>query len=160
MTCARFPGVDILRRFAMWHRPMVRLGQVWWGYKVNHSSMNSTTITRNFKTVHIILLKIFTFFEDCIYLFEAIFLDLISDLFSKIWRQFILKTIYPRTVYPQDSLSSGQFILRTVYPQDSLSSRQFILRQFILKKGYPQAKLSLRINCLRINWFEDKLVWG
>ena len=135
--------------------------------------MNSTTITRNFKTVHIILLKIFTFFEDCIYLFEAIFLDLISDLFSKIWRQFILKTIYPRTVYPEDSLSSGQFILktvypgtvypetvypetvypgtvypetvypRTVYPQDSLSSRQFIL-----KTVYPQTKLSLRINCI------------
>ena len=140
---------------------MVRLGQVWWGYKVNHSSINSTTITRNFY-----------FFEDCIYFVEAIFLDIIFDLFSRILnyfedevslRQFILKTVYPGTVYPQDSLSSrqfilGQFILRTVYPQDSLSSRQFILGQFILgqfilRTVYPQDSLSskqfiLRLNCL------------
>ena len=119
----------------------------------------------------------FCFFEDCIYFVEAIFLAIIFDLFSRILnyfedevslRQFILKTVYPGTVYPQDSLSSrqfilGQFILRTVYPQDSLSSGQFILRtvypqdslswdslswdslssgQFILKTVYPQNSLS------------------
>ena len=119
------------------HRAMVRLGQVWWGYKVNHSSINSTTITRNFY-----------FFEDCIYFVEAIFLDIIFDLFSRILnyfedevslRQFILKTVYPGTVYPQDSLSSRQFILKTVY---------------------PQAELSLRINSFEDKLSEDKLSWG